>query len=231
MNWLSIIILLIPVFYALKGFQKGMVRMAVSFLSVFVTLIICFFLNPYVEKMLKQETKIYESIQKECENYITNIVEGQEDEEINIEEKAILQKLPLPESIIELFSFEPSSEEYGDYLMESFIKSLAGSIAKIVVRAVSLFLTFFLISVIMKVIGKILMTIFSFPILSMANRLGGAVLGVGKGICIVWIFFLLIMVFWNSNWVQNFYYLIKENFITDYLYNHNMFLYFLNSFK
>ena len=34
MNWLCVIILAVPVMYIFKGFQKGMVKMAISFLSV-----------------------------------------------------------------------------------------------------------------------------------------------------------------------------------------------------
>ena len=196
MNWLCVIILAIPVMYIFKGFQKGMVKMAVSFLSVFITLAACFILNPHIERVLKQETRIYESIQKQCENYIIDTVEVQEDEEINREEqKEFIQKLSLPENITEIFFFKNESGEYEKVLMG--------------------------------LIGKILGTIFSFPILSMLNRIGGAVLGAAKGICIVWIFFLIISIFWNAVWAQNCYHLIRENPIVSYLYDENIFLYFL----
>ena len=73
-----------------------------------------------------------------------------------------------------------------------------------------MFLTFLLINVLVGLLGKVLGTIFSFPILSMMNRMGGAVLGGAKGICMVWIFFLIIAVFWDNAWAQNCYYLIRE---------------------
>ena len=90
-----------------------------------------------------------------------------------------------------------------------------------------MFLTFLLINVLVGLLGKVLGTIFSFPILSMMNRMGGAVLGGAKGICMVWIFFLIIAVFWDNAWAQNCYYLIRENSIVSYLYDENIFLYFL----
>lgn len=228
MNWLCVIILAIPVMYIFKGFQKGMVKMAVSFLSVFITLAACFILNPHIERVLKQETRIYESIQKQCENYIIDTVEVQEDEEINREEqKEFIQKLSLPENITEIFFFKNESGEYEKVLMGTFVNYLAGSIANFIVGGISLFLTFLLMNVLMGLIGKILGTIFSFPILSMLNRIGGAVLGAAKGICIVWIFFLIISIFWNAVWAQNCYHLIRENLIVSYLYDENIFLYFL----
>ena len=228
MNWLCVIILAIPVMYIFKGFQKGMVKMAVSFLSVFITLAACFILNPHIERVLKQETRIYESIQKQCENYIIDTVEVQEDEEINREEqKEFIQKLSLPENITEIFFFKNESGEYEKVLMGTFVNYLAGSIANFIVGGISLFLTFLLMNVLMGLIGKILGTIFSFPILSMLNRIGGAVLGAAKGICIVWIFFLIISIFWNVVWAQNCYHLIRENPIVSYLYDENIFLYFL----
>lgn len=228
MNWLCVIILAIPVMYIFKGFQKGMVKMAVSFLSVFITLAACFILNPHIEKVLKQETKIYESIQKKCESYLIDTIEVQENEEISEEEqKEVVQKLPLPENITEVLFSKRQEGEYGNVLVENFIKYLAGCIADFIIGAISLFFTFLFVNILVSLLGKVLGTVFSFPILSMMNRMGGAVLGAAKGICIVWIFFLIIAVFWNTVWAQDCYHLIRENSIAGYLYDENMFLYFL----
>lgn len=229
MNWLCVIILAVPVMYILKGFQKGMVKMAVSFLSVFITLAACFIFNPHIEKVLKQKTGIYEGIQKQCEKYILDTVEIQEEDgEINEEEqKAVIQRLPLSENISEFLFSENLSGEYGNVLAETFVKYLAGCIADFIIGAISLFLTFLFVSILMGILGKILEVIFSFPILSMMNRTGGAILGAAKGICMIWIFFLAISIFWNAAWAQNCYHLIRENPIVSYLYDENMFLYFL----
>lgn len=228
MNWLCVIILAVPVMYIFKGFQKGMVKMAISFLSVFITLAACFVLNPYIERMLKQETKIYESVQQKCENYIIDTIEVQKDEEINQEEQnEVLQKLILPENITELFVSENLIGEYENILAETFIKYLAGGIANFIIGAISLFITFLVINILMRLFGKALDVIVSFPILSMMNRTGGAVLGGAKGICMIWIFFLIISVFWNSPWAQNCYHLIRENAVVSRLYDENIFLYFL----
>lgn len=228
MNWLCVIILAVPVMYIFKGFQKGMVKMAISFLSVFITLAACFIFNPHIEKVVKQETKIYESVQEKCENYIINTIEVQRNEEINQEEQdAVLQKLPLPENITNIFFSKNSSGECENILAETFVKYLAGGIADFVIGAISLFVTFFVINMLMRLVGKTLDVIVSFPILSMMNRIGGAVLGGAKGICIVWIFFLIISIFWNSPWAQNCYHLIRENTLVSHLYDENIFLYFL----
>lgn len=224
MNWLGVIILAIPVLYIFSGFQKGMVKMAFSFLSIFITLAACFILNTYIEKMLKQETRIYENIQNECVSYMKETIEIQDSTE---EQKNIIQNLPLPEDITKLLFAENTDKENGDILAEGFIKSLSGYITDFIIGAISLILTFLLVSIVMGAAGKILGTIFSFPVLSLMNRIGGAALGAVKGICIIWIFFLVIGAFWNTAWAQNFYHLIRENTITGYLYDQNIFLYFL----
>lgn len=229
MNWLCVIILGIPVLYIFNGFRRGMVKMAVSFLSIVLTLAASFVFNPYIERTLKQETEIYESVQKKCEDYIIDTVEMKENGEVSEEEqKAVIQKLPLPKEMTEILFSNNVAGENGTVLMESFAGYLSERIADFIINVISLFLTFLVISIVMGIVGKVLGKIFSFPILSMINRIGGGVLGAAKGICIIWIFFLIISVFWDSVWAQNSYYLIKENAITGYLYDKNMFLYFLN---
>ncbi len=231
MNWLCVIILAIPVIYVVRGFQKGMVKMTVSFLSIFLTLVASFIFNPYIERGLKQETGIYESIQKKCESYIIDTVEKQGNEEINEEEqKVIIQKLSLPEKVTRVLFTENITDENGTVLMESFAEYLSACITNFIIKSISLFLTFLLVSIAIGIIGRTLETIFSFPILSTMNRIGGGAIGAAKGICIIWIFFLVVSVFWNSVWAQDFYYLIKENKITSYLYEQNVFLYCLNGF-
>ena len=112
------------------------------------------------------------------DSYIIDTIEVQKDEEINQEEQnEVLQKLPLPENITELFVSENLIGEYENILAETFIKYLAGGIANFIIGAISLFITFLVINILMRLFGKALDVIVSFPILSMMNRTGGAVLG------------------------------------------------------
>lgn len=229
MNWLCVIILAIPVLYIFHGFQKGMVRMAVSFLAIIVTLAAGFVLNPYMEEFLKQKTEIYSSIQGECKDYILDTVKAQMNEEISQEEqKTVIEGLPLPDNLIKILSVKNDTDGNGNILAESFAEYLSNRVAQLAVGAISLFLTFLLVSIAMSLVGKALNTIVSFPVLSSLNRMGGAALGGVKGICIVWILFLVIAIFWNSGWARDIYDLIKENPITNYLYEKNMFMHFLN---
>ena len=88
--------------------------------------------------------------------------------------------------------------------------------------------TFLVISIILHIIGGILNGIFSLPVLNLFNRVGGAALGAIQGIFVVWIIFLALSLFWDTAWAQSGVSMVKENPVTDYLYENNLLAGFLS---
>ena len=76
MNWFSIVILAIPVAYIFSGLQKGMVRTAFSFLSIILTLVLSFALNPQITKFVQENTPIYDMIQENCQESLMKDTES-----------------------------------------------------------------------------------------------------------------------------------------------------------
>ena len=103
MNWFSIVILAIPVAYIFSGLQKGMVRTAFSFLSIILTLVLSFALNPQITKFVQENTPIYDMIQENCQESLMKDTESAiSDKTDSGEQNQFIQELPLPESVKEL---------------------------------------------------------------------------------------------------------------------------------
>ena len=100
MNWLSILILAIPVVYIFSGVQKGMIRTAFSFVSVILTLILSFALNSQITGILRNHTPIYDMIQENCEESIVQDTEGKLAQEGDSQKQnQFIQQLPVPDSV------------------------------------------------------------------------------------------------------------------------------------
>ena len=113
-------------------------------------------------------------------------------------------------------------------LAETFSEYLSHSIAKMAIGSISLIFTFLLVSIFMNLLVGMLDGIFSLPVLSLLNRVGGAVLGIVQGVFLIWICFLIITLFWDAAWAQEATALIKENEITCFLYENNILLDFMS---
>ncbi len=223
MNWLTIVILAIPVGYVFNGIQRGMIRTAFSLASVILTLILGFIINPYVTEFLQENTPVYDVIQEKCEESITENTELKLDEKIEPETQSrFIESLPLPEGIREKLLENNNAEGYSHFLAESFGEYISHSIASVALGIIGLILTFIVVSVILHLISGLLNGIFSLPVLSFINRVGGAVLGAVQGLFIVWIIFLVLSLFWDTQWARTGISLIKENQVTGYLYQNNL---------
>ena len=222
MNWLSVVILAVIVLCIFQGIKRGMVRSAFSLISVILTLFFGALLNPYMSRFLTENTPIYDTVQEKCEGSITVVLENKEEQE------QFISELPLPESMKKLLTENNNAESYQSLLAETFSEYLSHSIAKMAIGSISLIFTFLLVSIFMNLLVGMLDGIFSLPVLSLLNRVGGAVLGVVQGVFLIWICFLIITLFWDAAWAQEATALIKENEITCFLYENNILLDFMS---
>lgn len=229
MNWLCILILAVPVLGIFNGLQRGMVRTALSLCSVIITLILGSVLNPYVSELLKEKTPVYRIVQEKCEETLSQTLEKQMEQQMGKEEQdKFIESLPLPESFAKILVENNNSQGYQQVLAQTFGEYLSRGIAEIVLSVISLILTFILVSIIINIAGNVLNGIFSLPVLSLINRAGGAVLGGIEGIFFVWIVFLVIALFWDTVWAKQAVEMIRENSITQLLYDNNILTQFLS---
>lgn len=223
MNWFSIIILAIPVAYIFSGRQKGMVRTAFSFLSVILTLVLSFALNPQITEFVRENTPIYDMIRENCQESLAVEMEAALNEKMDpAEQNQFIQELPLPENVRELLVENNNAQGYRHFLAETFSEYISGSIAAIAVGILGMVVTFLAISILLHIIGGILDGVFSLPVLNLFNRVGGAALGAVQGIFAVWILFLVLSLFWDTGWAQSGISMIKDNPVTGYLYENNL---------
>lgn len=229
MNWLNVVTLAVIVLCIFNGMKQGMVRSAFSLVSVVLTLFLGAVLNPYMSRFLTENTPIYETVQEKCEESVARILEDKMNEQENKEEQAqFIAGLPLPESMKKILAENNTVENYHHLLAQTFGEYLSHSIAKIAIGSISLILTFILVSIFMNLLAGMLDSIFFLPVLSLLNRVGGAILGAIQGIFFVWICFLIITLFWDAVWAKEAAKLIQENEITSFLYEQNILLHYLS---
>ena len=168
-------------------------------------------------------------IQENCEESIVQDTEGKLAQEGDSQKQnQFIQQLPVPDSVKNILIENNNSQGYQQFVAQSFGEYVSHAIATIAVSIIGMIVTFVLISVILHLAAGLLNGIFSLPILSFFNHVGGALLGAVQGIFIVWIIFLVLSLFWDTSWAQSALAMIKENSMTDYLYENNLVAYFLS---
>jgi ABC-type amino acid transport system permease subunit len=169
--------------------------------------------NPYVATFLEEKTTVYEVTETKCREAFQSIAEKQTE---NVQQE-FMQKMGVPEN----FS---NTLRIGDEFTESAVAPLAESTAHLIVNGLAFVITFVLLSILLRIAVGLLDGLFRLPVLSMVNRLAGGAIGAVQGLVILWVFFLIVFLIWNTEIGAQALAMIQENLVINWLYNCNPFV-------
>ena len=133
MNWLNIVVFVLCI---MNGIRRGFIRTVAAMFSILVSMVLVYFLNPYVVDFVEEKTPIYDTIEEKCSASIAAGLEGELGEQ---DQTAFIEELPLPESMKSML--KESGKSYGNSLAEVFAGYLSSSIAHMIVNSLSFLVT------------------------------------------------------------------------------------------
>ena len=72
MNWLFWIVVAIIVFFAIRGWNRGLLRILYSLISVVLLIGLISYSTPYVTSYIKESTGVYTLLQERCTQGVKN---------------------------------------------------------------------------------------------------------------------------------------------------------------
>lgn len=243
MNLLTISVLLVLVVFAIIGYIRGFVKTLTSILLFALTGVLVCAATPYVSDFLKTKTPVYSFLESQCEKVIEAALFDQieankeENEHSDQEEKSgdfslqeqilLIQQLPLPETLKEQLAEHNNSYDYEKLAAETFAEYISKYLAEILLKILTYFVSFVLIGIALYLLTAALHIMTMLPVIHGMNRIFGMLLGLGKGIVIVWLFFLGVTLMMNTTYGTQIMAMIKESPILTFLYDNNLFLKYL----
>ena len=208
MSWVTIAVFAILILFGVSGWRKGIIRTAVSLAAMVVTFIVCVWVTPSLCKNVKENTQVYDNLQKsiynikiEDENFNKAAGESLSDEEAiiisisQLEEYAgqiqknvndIMKKLNLPESVI------GSGDGNGSYMQDVFhvtgnaqvtMKNImaaviAAKLAGLALNAIIYIAVFLVVFAILKIVFAVTGVVGRLPLIYQANKILGLAFGI-----------------------------------------------------
>ncbi len=219
MSWLLIIILVILVWSVTLGLRKGLIRTIVSTFFLVFVILISNWLTPHVEDFLKDHTKLPEYIEEKFSEFQAERG-GESVQESDQAKQDFVYSLPIPDYMRqEIMNDSRNSSEQGTVTFTEYIVSyLSENTLKIISFVIAFILSIILIQIILRAVDVVT----DLPIIGFANRLGGAVAGIGRALLWVWFFFGVLTLCSNTTWGIRFMQEIEKDPILNYLYTHNL---------
>lgn len=123
-----------------------------------------------------------------------------------------------------------NTEVYEELGVTAFPQYIASYISKILINIIAFLVTFLLVTIIVRALIVAVDIISDLPVLGLATRVTGGLVGAGIALVIVWIFFLIITAACTTTFGKDCFVQIGNSAILRLLYENNYILKFLMSF-
>lgn len=236
MNGLLIAVGLIFLVCMIVGYTRGFIKIVASLAATVATIVLVTFLSPYVSGVLLKTVPIEEMMQKKCmEILMSDQEEGVtiSDDVENSKEAQILliENAKLPEVFQQLLLENNNHEIYKTLGVTTFSEYIGSYLARLIANIVSFLLTLIVVTIVVRTILCTIGFIGKLPVIGGLNRIAGGILGIGTGLIIVWVLFIIITLMYDSEIGQQCFAGIAENEFLTYLYENNILMNYITKFR
>lgn len=253
MNLLTIIVIIIFAIFLLRGYRKGFIKSLASMASIIVSLVLVHFATPYVTDFLKTQTPVYDYILKKCQNTFdmtdstdTNDASARSEKDADGQaaqqggapsptgtasgnigtalQEQVIENLPIPAALKTLLKENNTPQRYTELAVKTFSEYVPGYMANLILSILSFVATWLLVISFMWLAVMMLDVISGLPVIHGINQILGLVLGFAQGLVVVWIGFLIITVFSNTDAGRQLMAMIAESPVLETLYDSNILL-------
>ena len=223
MTWLGMAVILLLAVFGAVGYARGFIKEAVSMVSLVLSLGIVWLINPAVTSLVKDYTPFYTQVQEYCKESIEEkIAPGIE---IGREaQKDLIDHLPLPDNMKEGLTANNNSEVYQLLSVDSFTDYVADYVSVTLTNGVGFLISFAAAFVAVKILVCTLGVVGNLPVVRGINRSAGAVIGLAKGLAVVWILGLAATVLCNTPMGKTCMEMIEKDFVLSFLYEWDIFV-------
>ncbi|WP_373722486.1 CvpA family protein [Bacteroides heparinolyticus] len=206
----------------LYGHKKGFFRLAVSMLSLLLTLAISSILFPSLHGFVKEKTGIESGIhQMLLDNIGMENISGDAVQDSRGQEEAIAT-LHIPKDMKKNISENNRSAIYELLGVEDFKEYVSKYISNVVLNIIVFVITCVLVWIILHILMEVLDVFAKIPVIHGLNQIAGAVLGLANGLMILWIIFLFIGAMSGTSWGAMLMESITKSSILSFIFDNNL---------
>lgn len=224
-TWAGIAVAVCIVIAAVIGYNRGFIKEAVSTLLLFLSILMVWFINPYVNQFLRENTPLYTSVSKATADAVEDLVQ----KGVNVsreEQSRLIESLPLPGVLKENIKENNTAGTYRDLGAKSFSDYIAKYLAELLTNGISFLASFFLSGILLRVLAFALDLFANLPVIRGVNKLAGAALGILEGVAVLWTLMAILTVLCNTDFGEKALRMIQKDTFLSFMYGNNLFLKF-----
>jgi len=223
LTWLGAVCIALILIGIIIGLVRGLVKEVVSIALVFVSIALVWFLNPYVNRFLREVTPIESKIEEQTRNLLGDQLESGKIIPADRQQE-IIESLGLPDIITDALVKNNNAEEYKELNVNTFIDYIVEYPVNIVMNGLSFLITYLLVTILLRVLVFVLDIFTRLPVVHGLNKLGGALIGGAKYVIFIWIGMLVVTMLCNTEAGRTVMGMIERDRFLTFMYNWDLIL-------
>ena len=235
MNKLLLIVGAIFLISIIVGYIRGFLKIALSLAVTVASIFLVIAITPHVSAWMQESTSIADTVQSKIQEMIT-LPEGVTEDmlssmEISREEQiSLIEGAGLPSVIQEMLLENNNNEAYEALGVGSFVDYIGAYVTKLIADIISFIIVWIIVTILSRVLMAVIGIVGKIPVIGGINRIAGGVVGVGIGLIIVWILFVLVTLLYNTPIGQTCMQDITASQILTKLYDGNILMKYITKF-
>ncbi len=213
---LDIVVIAFVLIGAFLGYKKGLVGIAISLISIILSIVLGLMLNSVIANGLYNDTPIGSTIEQMVYDGLNpKAVENSEQEADSNKEDNIYETIV--NNIVGTARDTLTNEQ------------VAKTVTMYILKGLSFVLIVVVVFIICYILRMVLNIVFNLPLLHSVNKMGGVAAGVVKALLKVYIILAIISFLAPMSLLEPVVNYINDSTIVNLLYNNNIFVYFIKS--
>lgn len=221
-TYLDAVVIAVITVFAFSNARKGFAKALLWFLPTLFGILLSWKMSGAVIKYVR-ETFLFSFIMSKISSGL-NIGNILPDMTLSAQ-NSIISAMNVPEFIKNALVNNNNSVVYSLFDAQTLKDYIAGFLANILISAAVVILLYFIGLIVGRLVLKIFSAVDDIPVLGFFSKLGGFIVGILKGVCIIWIACIAITFFCCKPSAQGFISMIESSYIAGWFYKNNILLY------
>lgn len=201
-DWVQISVITFMVVMLISGYCKGLVKMSSNLVTLIMSIVITRMAKPHFQEWLKNNEAVRSFVSKKVEFLVTEYIESTVKNSTQIQNESLSDN-NIVNAIIKN-TLENSDGDISELLgIDKIANIITEKISDFVLSIITFLVLMIVITIIMKLIFYILDKIMALPVLSVINRVSGAILGLIESILYIWIIFIVLSLFPKNEFIND----------------------------
>lgn len=218
------------------GYKKGLIKIAASLLTTILIILIVGLITPYISQWIRKATPLEKTIQDKVVGMLLDDEETDMDEKLEEnqlsrnEQFSLLEEAPIPTMFRQMLLENNHKEVYELLGVETFGEYVGAYLAKVVADILAFLIALLVVTIVVRIAMGMLGVLNKLPVIGGVNRIAGGLVGIGIGIVIVWIFFIVVTLLYDTSFGRMCFENIESTPILSSLYEGNLLMKYIIKF-